>query len=124
MSAYELWQQFAAWAFGPHPLTIAELEQIAQPAGAPSEPLQPELSLALLALAEQTDRASEGLIDITRDEIAEVIAEALWQIAHAVRDGHDVEIPEIGVLRWVPLLGAGGARIEFTPDDGLYEEND
>lgn len=118
-------EQLCRGMFGRRRRLTAELdmELPAQWAELPSEPLQPEPPPALLALAARTQRAlvDEGL---TREQIELVICEALWQIAHAVREGQDVEIPEVGTLRWVPLLGAAGARIEFVPDDGLYEEND
>lgn len=120
-----LWNAFFAGMFGPPRRLSAELdmEQLAQWSEPPSEPLQPELPPALLRLAERVHWALCAR-HITQADVVDVIAEALWQIAHAVREGQDVEIPEVGTLRWVPLLGAGGARLEFTPDHGLYEEND
>lgn len=76
-------------------------------------------------LALLTDRvlyATRGIVEISEEDAAHVIHEALWQIAHLVRMAEVVEIPEIGTLSRVP--NRYGYVVNFTPSADLLEALD
>lgn len=75
---------------------------------------------ALQRIADRVMWATDGL-GYQRDDVLAIVHEALWQCAHLVRDGHRVEIPEIGTLQLASRTD--GLWLDFTPDAGLLESN-
>lgn len=73
-------------------------------------------------LTERVLYATRGLIDITPLEASTLVHETLWQIAHLVRLGETVEIPELGTLR--RSLSGQGYTVHYRAHPDLMEAID
>lgn len=70
----------------------------------------------LLPLVERVVNALGDLTAASAEDVELIVHEALWQIAHQVRQGHVVVIPELGVL------SRAESEIRFSPEPGLMED--
>lgn len=70
----------------------------------------------LAPLVARVAHATRGLVTVDAIDLELIIHEALWQIAHQVRLGETVRVPELGELR------REGSQVHFSPDFGLLED--
>ena len=76
---------------------------------------------ALDLLVERVHYAFNGW-DYSREDLALLVHETLWQIGHLVRQGATVEVPQVGTIR--RFATPGGYRVDFIPDPDLLEAVD
>lgn len=67
-------------------------------------------------LVQRTVRALGDYVDVSAEDIEIILFEGLWQLAHGVRQGRRVILPELGELERVR------GEVHFTADPGLLED--